>query len=65
MTDIFTLSEAIRGLLILSCISATSFPILYAFSFWEKTWLGRAMMLQSIAFAVSLDTRLVLSYVTT
>jgi len=41
----------IRVCVVLAAIFTLAFPVLYAFSPWYKSWLGRALMIQAIAFA--------------
>jgi len=43
-------------------IATSSFPILYSLSPWYKTVLGRAMMAQSIVFAVAVDFTLLFMF---
>lgn len=61
IADIYALSDALRGFAGFTAITATAFPFLYAFSPWYKTALGRAMMLQGVAFAAVMDLRFVFS----
>lgn len=60
--DIHALNHVANVFLWLAAISATLFPIIYVFSPWYKTDLGRVVMLQAFAFAVALDVTLVFSY---
>ena len=41
--------------LVFAAISATMFPIMYMFSPWYKSHLGRALMFKAIAFAMAVD----------
>lgn len=41
--------------IVIAAVCASSFPILYMFSPWHTSRVGRAFMLQSIAFAAALD----------
>jgi len=53
--DIQALMNWILACLVVAGICATAFPILYAFSPWYLSKLGRALMIQSIAYALALD----------
>lgn len=43
-------------------LGTTMFPILYAFSNWMQRFVGRALMLQSIAVALAVDFTTVLYF---
>jgi hypothetical protein len=56
MRDVETLRALSRVLLILTAICVTLFPVLYAvFSPWYRSKLGIAVMLQSVAIALTID----------
>jgi hypothetical protein len=46
----------------IAAVCTTSFPLLYAFSPWYKTPLGRVVMLQAGAFALAIDVTLIARY---
>ena len=56
------LTNLVLGSLIFASITTTLFPILYSFSPWYKTHLGRAVMAQSVAFAMAMDLTLVFKF---
>lgn len=60
--DIHTLLHWLRVVLIVAAICATLFPILYLFSHWWSTMLGRLLMLQGVAFALALDVTCLFTY---
>lgn len=62
MSEIETLQQVTLVFLWVAAVCATSFPILYAFSPWYKTPLGRVVMLQAGAFALALDVSLIAKY---
>lgn len=41
--------------LVIAAICTTAFPLLYTFSPWYRSRLGRALMLQAIAFSLAMD----------
>lgn len=53
--DIHVLQQWIRAVTMIAAICTTSLPILYAFSPWYKTRLGRLFMAKAISFAVAMD----------
>lgn len=57
-----TLDLVILICLIIASITSTTFPLLYSFSRWDESILGRAMMSQSIAFAMALDLTLLFHF---
>ena len=57
-----TLSDGVLVSLIFAAITTTSFPILYSFSPWYKSHLGRAFMAQAIAFSVAIDLTLLFKF---
>lgn len=61
-TDVETLIAWIRGFLWVAAVSATAFPLLYAFSPWFKSTLGRCIMGQSLSLALAIDVTLLFQY---
>lgn len=56
MRDIETLRHWTRVLLWITAICVTLFPVLYAaFAPWYRSYLGIAVMLQSLAIALTID----------
>lgn len=53
--EIETMIFWIRTCLVIAAICTTAFPVLYAFSPWYNSWLGRTLMLQTLSFAVTID----------
>lgn len=53
--ELETLFHWTQTCLIIAAITTTAFPVLYAFSPWYKSKLGRIVMAQSLAFAVAID----------
>lgn len=53
--DIETLTNILKVFLWVAAFFATSFPVLYMFSPWYSTNLGRLLMLQSVSFALAID----------
>ena len=53
--DIDVLTAWIKGCLYTAAFFTTSFPVLYLFSPWYSTKLGRLLMLQAVAFALIVD----------
>lgn len=51
-----------RVFLGLAAFFTTMFPVLYSLARWHETRLGRALMLQGIAFAFVLDLTFVFSF---
>lgn len=60
--DVADLLFWIRVGLWVAAICTTSFPLLYLFSPWYGSKIGRALMLQGIAFAVTVDITLLFQY---
>lgn len=54
--DIETLKRWITVCLIVAGLCATLIPVLYAFSAWNTSWLGRAFMAYTVAMALVIDT---------
>jgi hypothetical protein len=61
-TDVDVLTNWIRACLVLAAIFTTAFPILYLFSPWYSTKLGRLLMLQAVSFALAIDITLLFTY---
>lgn len=61
-TDPEVLFEWIRYVIIFAAFFTTAFPILYAFSTWYKSRLGRLLMLQAISLALAVDLTLLFTY---
>lgn len=53
----------IQVCLVVAALCATSFPVVWAFSRWWSTLLGRLLMLQAVAFAAAIDLTLVFHFV--
>lgn len=51
-----------RLILIVASITTTSFPVLYLFSPWYKTPLGRAFMLESATLALAIWLKFTLTF---
>src|SRR4051812_47633615 len=62
--DLESLEHWLRVCLIVAAICTTAFPILWAFSSWYSTQLGRVLMLQAVAFALAIDLTLFFQYYT-
>ena len=61
-TDVDELMNWIRACLVLAAIFTTAFPVLYLFSPWHSTKLGRLLMLQAVAFALAIDLTLLFQF---
>lgn len=53
--DIDILTRIIEICLYTAAFFATAFPVLYLFSPWYSTRIGRLLMLQAFAFALAID----------
>lgn len=60
--DIETIRQWTRVILTITAICVTAFPLLYLFSPWYKSQLGRAMMLQSFSIAFAIDFAMAYQY---
>lgn len=49
--------------LVVACISVTTFPIMYSFTAWKSTALGKLLMFQAVAFALAMDFTLVAQFI--
>ena len=52
----------IQTCLAFAAFFSTAFPLLYLFSPWYKTKLGRVLMLQAVAFALAIDLTLIFQF---
>ena len=59
--DIEVLMNWLQVVLVITAICVTSVPILYSFSPWRTTSLGRWFMRQAIAFAAAFDITTIFS----
>lgn len=53
-----TLRSWVQVCLIVAAVCTTAFPVLWSFSRWWTTTLGRLLMLQAVSFAVAMDLTL-------
>lgn len=60
--DIQNLLHWLHICLTIAAICSTLFPILYAFSPWYASIIGRVLMLQSVAFAAAIDFTWLVQY---
>lgn len=60
--DVEVLRMWIRIVLCIAALGSTSFPVLYAFSPWRSSPLGRLFMLQAVSFAAAMDLSLMFSF---
>jgi hypothetical protein len=56
--DVEVLRMWIRIVLCIAALGSTSFPVLYLFSPWRSSPIGRLFMLQAVSFAVAMDLSL-------
>lgn len=56
--DLETLENWLQFFLVVAGVCTTLFPLLWLFSPWYSTLLGRLLMLQSVAFAAAIDLTL-------
>lgn len=61
-SDLETIRQWTRVILTITAICVTVFPLLYLFSPWYRSQLGRAMMLQSLSIAFAVDFSAVYAY---
>lgn len=52
----------IRGCLWIAAVCTTAFPLLYLFSPWYGSYVGRGVMVQSVSFALAMDITLLFQY---
>lgn len=57
--DLVVLQWWIQVCLTVAAVCATSFPVIWAFSRWWETLLGRLLMLQGVSFALAINLTLV------
>lgn len=60
-SDVHILYRCIQTCLFVASVGSTLVPIIYAFSPWHRSALGRAFMAQAVAFAATLDLTVVYS----
>jgi putative effector of murein hydrolase len=60
--DIDTALQWLKVISVITAICVTAFPLLYLFSPWYRSQLGRAVMLQSISVAFAIDISVVYQY---
>lgn len=60
--DIEVLTQILKWFLFVAAFFATAFPVLYLFSPWWSTWLGRLLMLHAFALALALDVTALFTY---
>jgi hypothetical protein len=60
--DMETVIEYIKIMLVVTGICVSLFPILYLFSPWYRSHLGRAVMIQSMSVAFAIDISVVRAY---
>lgn len=56
---------ALFFVLLWASVAATAFPILYSFTSWHKSILGRIMMLNAIALAFAIDMTFAFNFLLT
>lgn len=56
--DVETLRSWAHLCLVVAAVCTTAFPVLWAFSRWWSTTLGRLLMLQAVSFSVAVDLTL-------
>lgn len=61
--DIEQLQQALQIFLWIAAVCTTVFPLVWAFSRWWSTLLGRLVMLQSLALALAVDLTLAFQYI--
>jgi hypothetical protein len=60
--DIEVLTRILKGCLFVAAFLATAFPVLYMFSPWWSTWLGKLLMLHAFALALALDVTAIFTF---
>lgn len=60
--DVELLTKWVHTCLAVAAFCSTSFPVLYAFSPWYSTLLGRFLMLQAVSFALAIDMTLLFQF---
>lgn len=62
MPNIDTVLQWTQTFLAIAAICTTAFPLLYLFSPWYRSQLGRAVMIQSVSVALALDVSAVYQF---
>jgi hypothetical protein len=57
--DVHLLTEWIKIVTFIAAICTTSVPLIYSFSAWYASKLGRLFMLKSVSFALAMDLTVV------
>ena len=60
--DVETLRSWVHLCLVVAAVCTTAFPVLWSFSRWWSTTLGRLLMLQAVAFATAVDLTLLFQH---
>lgn len=60
--DLETLRRWLTVVLWITAICLTSLPVLYSFTGWRKSLLGRAFMLLTVSFATAVDMTILFQY---
>lgn len=60
--DVETLTQIAKWFLFIAATMATAFPLLYSFSPWWSTTVGRLLMFKAISFALVLDMTVVFQF---
>lgn len=60
--DVHILQHWILAFMWIAAICATSFPVLYLFTTWTESTIGKLLMFQSMSFAFAVDMTLFLHY---
>lgn len=61
-SDLQNMREWIRICVLVASVGTTLVPVIYAFSPWYKSHLGRAFMLQAVSFSAAIDLTLWFMY---
>lgn len=61
--DLESLQHWLHIFLWVAAVCTTLFPVLWAFSRWWSTLIGRLLMLQSVALAAAVDLTLAFQYI--
>lgn len=61
--DLETLQQSLLIFLWVAAVCTTIFPVLWAFSRWWSTLLGRLLMLEGVALALAVDLTLAFQYI--
>lgn len=60
--DIETLTQIIKWALYVTAFFTTAFPVLYAFSPWWSSTLGRLLMFMTVSFAMIVDVTVLFQF---